>query len=458
MELLPDEVLLQVLGRLDTRQLLRVRRVCRQWHCLALDPDAWRHRDLECFDEDAYGVSLRRAPCARSLSVMERHWEMAAATGCAARRLSVTMRASGDATVARATDVIRRQVQLGRLEDLSVSVCFGSSGGRRAFMAMMRVVNSAGTLARVSIDHTLPLQEAAEPGDAACPAAAPPARLTHLTYTSAVQDSGAELLLRSHAATLEVARLRNTVGNLDWARLPAFPSLRSLECPVMQGMECLLRCPRLERLKLTVDLPEGARRDQPGLAGVRQLLRDATQLKSLVFVYGNFDKREADLVLSLGAASPVRPRALELLTFCYSRYLPKEGRDVLQRNLSLVLPRLPRLAKLALSFPPSSELLASIDPCSAPSLRRLASDFAWEEGLCGHCWWHSAEVRALMQRHPSLHLVTERCVRSCGRGFCVGNCHQLPTGKVGSSGHPDDQPCDASLGHGDPSVTWITAL
>ncbi|XP_034235944.1 uncharacterized protein LOC117642159 [Thrips palmi] len=446
---LPDEVLLKVLAFLSPRQLLLVRRVCRQWRDLALDPWVWECQDVCASDLQLAASVLRLAPCLRRLSVGEEEWNkfssvcgvLLATSSCAVRKLDMTFLVF-DATIAAL--LVAKQGSLGRLEEVKVEVQVFTQEEYTVYNSRLHDLSQqllyTKGLKKVELMTTLgadksylaveaaPLLNAAQRLEAP-----PPASLRGLTIQLVYL---LPLFFEWHATTLEVVQLCDAFPGAA-SLLATLPRLRDLTCPVMPDLLALLRCPALKSLELIIRVREDTR---PHLAETRALLLAAApRLEEVTLVFVDDDAEEAADLVSCVAGVESTIAALKSLTV--------DGPAGVLRPLASTLHRLPNLVKLQIGEPTrlqgTDAFLEALDRQAVPKLKELRA--LPSEG-CMHEWAHSEQVRSLLKRCPGLRLAMhehweepkDECAY-CAEHVCH-SCLRLCTVVVSS--HSADVDCD----------------
>ncbi|XP_026279702.1 uncharacterized protein LOC113207377 [Frankliniella occidentalis] len=323
MDLLPDDVLVQVMSLLSLPEVFQLRLVCSRFAALALHRDVWRLRGVgdasDLFDADPWSCrALRLAPCLDSVRVSlsascpECHQLFTAP--CAARSLTIT--AVGGEGALLAARLIAHQRGLGRLREIDihlVSRVSSSNADREASKAhastLFETLASTPGLRVLSIGGCDDYHVPAEP---AGPVLASLRRLAcQLTpAVPRVLDS----LLAGHAATLREVSLSSycfpswSSSSSTALLLAGLPLLAVLKCPMLPGMDALVACASLRKVILLLDGNQAAPEEavSSSVRGVVEaaaaFFRRAHQLRA-VHVHGSSDLTNAVEVVSALASS-----------------------------------------------------------------------------------------------------------------------------------------------------------
>lgn len=92
------------------------------------------------------------------------------------------------------------------------------------------------------------------------------------------------------------------------------------------------------------------------------------------------------MCLALGASGRSALQELKITA------VPEDSR---LRSLAAALPGMPCLACLYLMTEATDDLLNAVDPCSAPSLREITTEYL---GECAHAWLHRPAVLGALAR------------------------------------------------------------
>ncbi|XP_052126697.1 uncharacterized protein LOC127750124 [Frankliniella occidentalis] len=399
---LPDEVLLLVMQYLDVEDLFRCRLVCKRLAGLALDPDAWQHRNLS--DEHPWACAvLRLAPCLKSLvmlapSTMACHMLALSRTKCAAAKLLFSLQSGYGVT--QMEEVIRHQEALGRLKGLHVSITPIMDGATAT--KLLDVVTSIPALEELSLYIlTLSIPLTARP---ALRSVSGPSLKNFVLEWEAGHGTGlpqpiedvSRFLLAEHAATLERIEFESNAGVIKppASLLASMPNLRVLNCSPFPGMRALAASESLRDLCLVVK-PATVTTD------TREFLRGAGNLRVIDMTFSSIGENctwtpttaGVDLVEDL--ASTVEELSISNEAEATARCLPQV------QPLLRALPTLTCLRNLFLEVAPD-ELLAAITPTTAPALQWLSvTNSDWG---CTHAWLHRGVVKKLLSENPSLHV------------------------------------------------------
>ncbi|XP_052121393.1 uncharacterized protein LOC127749021 isoform X1 [Frankliniella occidentalis] len=443
MELLPDDVLLEVLGHVDVEDLFSCRLVCKRLGGLAVHPDAWRRRTLHPRDPVLCPV-VRLAPCLSSLPLLLPsegcHWPYR--IGCAVEELVLHVERSAGAV--HAALLIERQLALGRLKRLRVIILSTEfvdeqldETDARVLFETLASATASGLECLTVCSDVANAQNVRLP--ATCTLGAVPSTMRALTCTHFPRmEPLFDLVLSSHAATLEsvahiTADMTSAVG-----LLAGLPRLRKLSCELHPGLDALVACKALTDLTVMVEREDA----QP--AGAVRLLGQACQLRKVALVHGERPSCVAAVEeLLLALASPARPAA-ETLEVTHTSRTPWTPSPVSVRAEPLLgaLSRLPALRELTLDWE-SDQLLRGVRPGTTPALMSL--DLRTQRGdTCGHGWVHNEDFMAFMLANPSLHVRVANW--ECDCEFCEDpDCHhQLQCDLWDHEGayfysHPEDQ-------------------
>ncbi|XP_052126696.1 uncharacterized protein LOC127750123 [Frankliniella occidentalis] len=410
-ESLPDEVLLMVMKYLDVGDLLTCRLVCKRFGVLAMDPDVWWHRNIDCDREPSRACAvLRLAPWLNSLTmVVPYSWCSGFhlySTKCAVARLDLKIQSS---TLSGSYDIkhyVKSQCDLGYLVGLHVHV----NTHLDAFPAreLLDLLTSTADLEELSIciGYVGSLLTKRPHLEVAC---GPSLKYFELEWR--VCDIGDRLprpiedvcrfLLAEHATTLEQVVFRRTPV-FDLHELASMPNLRALHCSAFPGMRALAANASLRELYLLVT-PETVGPD------TREFLRAANQLRDVTLAFSTLkddgnDGADRDYIwqpttagvdLVLDLVSSGRSSLERLCITNIGLYFPQE------QPLLRALPLLTCLQHLKVDSAPD-ELLLGITPTTAPALQSLVVDQTnWP---CTHAWLHREVVKKLLSVNPSLHV------------------------------------------------------
>ncbi|XP_052124039.1 uncharacterized protein LOC113211242 isoform X1 [Frankliniella occidentalis] len=431
MELLPDNVLLEVMQCLDLADLLACRLVCRRLGALAMLPEAWRHQslDLVCID-DGYGLNgprhnecavLQLAPCLREWELiipLEKFHTLYTTTRCAVHTLTFCVEEMSGKDALQVSLLIRNQAALGRLRRLSI--------GSHVWRSTMDAEDAAVLLGTVAATTSC-LEELQLLGFDCYP----PSTLAglHRSFPGASLKSFehdleecpeaepfCEFILSTHATTLESVKLGcyYFTSTSTAALLAGIPNLRSLQCGMMPGLEAVAGCEQLRDLELCVAY------DGEALAAA-EFLRRATQLVKVTLDYdevGMAPSLDVDFVLALTATEHSRLEALSIKT-------RDGGPFPQQQSLLKALPHLPALKHLEVHAEATDELLLGSTPATAPALRTLKVSRI--DVKCAHDALHRDAVQKLMSLNPDLKFFTYKlsyCYTDDRCAWCSLGCHQ----------------------------------
>ncbi|XP_052125887.1 uncharacterized protein LOC113207322 [Frankliniella occidentalis] len=453
MESLPDEVLVMVMRHVAVTDLFSLRLVCKRFAGLALHPDAWRYQRLNGNSPRSRpDAVLRIAPCLAELTVTlpardrpSYHW-----TTCAVESLVLNdyTRSSAAYGGHRASQVIRRQAELGRLRRLSVNFQYFVS------LQSWQTVGSTSGLKKLEVRGFSP-RITGDPG-----MQAPPSSLEVFTCGSGGSREQTtffiDFILAAHAATLREVNLRSVFIPAPASTAPllaAIKGLQKLQSTLLPGLEAVAACESLRRLHLVVS------RHCHESAPAAELLRRALHLHEvgLVFYPGGIPDVEVDVALDLlGALSSVGSRVEVIALYLSSRSLPDEHFHLLQPLLA-ALPSLRHLRRLVVSNVPD-DLLLAINPEVAPALRTLATDLT--VATCAHAWIHRDSVRTVMWLNPLLHVEVTSFLVVCGDldacEVCLLDYYSVLSEGCRRREQPKNNPLSIGLYSHDPGDTCAT--
>ncbi|XP_026279642.1 uncharacterized protein LOC113207335 [Frankliniella occidentalis] len=423
-EQLPDDVLLEIMRHLGRQDIFTCRLVCKKLGALALHPDVWRQRGLHLqFPSEFVWACpvLRLAPCLDWLvaELPTEGCQLAyTITRCAVSCLNLDVQPSGST---HAAAMIRNQEALGRLRDLEVSMPPSPSA---VLLGTTALASGLEKLTVTGIVHCAPNTMASVlQHRAAC---TPSLKYFSCERSTSEADPFVHFVLATHAATLEDVNLDSCCHSdergcpYSAATVPLLAeivNLRSLECPLLPGLEALAARESLTTLIINVcESPE-----RPAVMGAWQLLRRAKQLRDVTLIYmAPLDSGVADvggepLVRALVSSGPSRLESLTMVTT--GSFDSPEQRLSLLRPVLGVLPSLPALRTLHLDDV-SDELLSGITPDAVPALERLVlrplGAARPVPRHCAHAWLHKDAVKKLSIGIPSLQfLVVPSVPKNC---------------------------------------------
>ncbi|XP_052130055.1 uncharacterized protein LOC113214181 isoform X1 [Frankliniella occidentalis] len=464
LERLPDEALLLVLQYLDVISLLTCRLVCKRLGALALDWDAWRHRevDVRLSSADCVCPELRLAPCLRRLVVSIPMLDGFAAcpsapyawTRCAATELCLEVSDGSDNALAAAA-LINRQQALGRLKSLRVELY----SSKPAVISVL-TETCASTHGLVKLEVEVWGGRLPTPFQTECTISAPSLRHFKCVLSPATEHF-VNFILVGHALTLEtVDLLGGREPGLDSMAcvstgplLAKLPKLSKLTCCNIPGVEAVSGGETLTEVNLIVSTES---RHRGAVAGAATLLR-AGQIRwlSVRCVPPSADV-DVDVVRALALSGRSCLESLEIYN--------NNGEAECSRNFShlqelmTALPSLCALRHLYVgleSIEKLDKLVLAITPATAPSLQDIHLDL--DEGLCAHAWLHRDAFNTLMSRNALLHVrlyayMLLCCDESCQA--CTLGCHdQLMDGAyVDIFWHDINETCP--LDHGIDHLQW----
>lgn len=409
---LPDDALLAVLAFLPPRELLNCRMVSLCLRDLCLHPHLWRSVKLS-HDDYLLRAALRLAPRLRKIGISNPAAVASEVrdTNCVVEALEITVRSSVAAIPARS--IIQKLASLGGLRQLKVwlrtkvvqipllKVLYGLNDLRKLKMVSWNIMQLPATWCRVKGRPSL----------------------TELGYSMRCCDPFLELLLTTHAPTLEVVKII-TDYELPIELLARLPRLRSLTCRLGDDeLFPLAALPNLASVTFTNvsdSFPHG----------VVKYLRHALQLRSVSFIMPNKDP--AAPLLALGDS----PSARHIKTL----YLENASGEVVAASLH----KFPGLQSLTVTGPyqrrpfqlfDADSFLGAISHAALTSL--TLEDYPKRNPKdCFHSWLHGPVVQNLFAVNPYLHLRCERfrpLAPDCGCPWCLRGCHAELSGKRDSA-------------------------
>ncbi|XP_034237173.1 uncharacterized protein LOC117642760 [Thrips palmi] len=413
---LPDDALLAVLAFLSPAELLRCRLVCRRFRDLCLHPDLWRSVWLS--DAGLLRAVLRLAPCLGSMFLKDMFFRptlqavapLVPSITCAVA--SVTFMIQQQESVTLVIDLIRKLSALGGLRVVQLDT-LSEVHFPPAFFELIYGLKDLCEL-ELRMQCSPPLSDALLSTQAVKPS------LTKLIYGYSA-DYFVQLLLRTHAATLENVCLM-TGGQLPSAlRTIVAPNLQSLTCHLNSDLAYSEALSHVHKLKLI------AFGEYPFPPEALDFLRQSAQLRSVKLTFVKALPSPADPLFAL-AASPSAPSLESLSLLCASDSL---------RAMAGVLARFPSLQTLTISILQSitymsadaklcDDFMRAVSPESAPRLTSLTLPPV--KG-CIHSWLHGPAVQDLLARNPGLHLradcdAMEFPAPHCDCHWCRWGCHQ----------------------------------
>ncbi|XP_026286157.2 uncharacterized protein LOC113211853 [Frankliniella occidentalis] len=438
MELLPDDVLVEVMKYLDVPSLMTCRLVCKRLGGLALHPDAWRDRYLPASGPVPACAVLRLAPCLEGMSVKLQSAKCILAyttTRCAVSRLLLEVAGSHGLHAAL---IIRNQEALGRLRCVEVEFC-APRVARADVSVLWGTVAATRGLEQLHLDCPGLTVRHMDSLTSHCTPPRPSLKYIQAELSSKSQNFN-NLVLSAHAPTLDLVHISNhSYGRCPTSTatatiLAGMPNLRQLYCPLqLPGLEAVAACESLRELHLHVC----AKTEVQDVAGAAGLLRRATQLRELnvhydcdpdeiAYKYGYDETIFQDLIAELvrALASSGRSRIESLAVWDPDTF--EDDTFPSLRQLLAALPSLKHLRHLRLQAAPD-ELLLGITPDTAPALQRLALRLrSVDYPPCAHAWLHRDAVKQVLSVNPSLELFVTPMRLYCSQGACVAcalGCH-----------------------------------
>ncbi|XP_052124040.1 uncharacterized protein LOC113211242 isoform X2 [Frankliniella occidentalis] len=426
MELLPDDVLLEVMQYLKIEDLLACRLVCRRLGALAMFPEVWRHQRFELvwFDDTPRYKQcsvLRLAPCLRAWRVrfpLEKFHTLYTTTRCAVNKLTLSLNNVSEKDALQASLVIRNQAALGRLRRLSLGPCMWESVNHvEGTSVLLGTVASTPRLEELKIKGFRCFAPSILAG---LHRSFPGASLKSFEHDPRTPEEElfCDFILTMHAATLESVNLGcfPLTSTSTATFLTGMPNLRRLQCGLMPGLEAVAGCEQLRDLDLYVEY------DGEACAGA-EFLRRATQLVKVTLEYepeiGVASSPDMDFVLALAATGRSCLEELSLDFEDSHHHLPE------QQSLLKALPHLPALKHLEFGGPATDELLLGITPSNAPALRTLNVFTIHVD--CAHDALHRGAVQKLLSLNPELKFSTyvqSYCYKGDRCAWCSLGCHQ----------------------------------
>ncbi|XP_034240668.1 uncharacterized protein LOC117644952 [Thrips palmi] len=403
--LLPDEVLLAVLAHLEPRQLLQCRALCRRLRDLCLHRRLWQTADVS--DLFLLRAALNLAPCLGEVRVTnpEAVAYLVQGTACVVSDLSVEVGSQLDA--AFATTIVGKLSALGGAKKLSLH--FHCPLPTPSVATLLKAVVHIDGLQELQVFGT----GAFDPMEAVLPLSDLELRpsLRKLSYWSREVDPCLDLLLKTHAPTLEEVFLF-FLHEIPTTLLGSMPRLRVLACHPCDRLSELADLPSLESVRLM-----GARVTEDGAfcAGLVDFLRRSSHLRSVEFNGTRDVGSDAHLVALADSPSALHINAIS-------------GVDVAQGLLERVAATLPKfslLKYLGLDSVPPNVVLKAISPETLPSLSVL-SVRSTDRGMCLHAWLHDPAVQDVLVRNPNLHLYEagmSTIPDNCACAWCRWGCH-----------------------------------
>ncbi|XP_034248629.1 uncharacterized protein LOC117649734 [Thrips palmi] len=411
---LSDDSLLTVLSYLPPRELIGCRLLCRRLRDLCLHRDLWKKAVVR--GRGLVRAALALAPCVSALIVdsglpLEVLASYVPSTTCVVAALHLGVGNQTEALFAAL--IVQKLSALGGLKMIALNIDHSFPPGDTLTPLLQAAYNIDG-LKELQIDNNT---EKALPA-AWCERQVSPS-MTKLLYLGPSAGPFLELLLRTHAATLQDVSLYLTEGT-PVSFLEKIPGLRHLVCHPHEDLSRLSKLPELQ----TLDLAESPD-DEPFVAGALELLRQASHLRTVTFC---FTWVQPLAPLSALVESP-SARLVENLELCSARWADL---DV----VAAALPQFPSLRTLSLDIVPSYDFLRAVSPTSAPSLTTLK--VYPSRRLCLHAWLHDPANQDLLARNARLHLQpifpqsvsTVTISDKCECQWCRWGCHSSLRGPI----------------------------
>ncbi|XP_026287940.1 uncharacterized protein LOC113213172 [Frankliniella occidentalis] len=431
---LPADVLLGVMQHVDVPDLLACRLVCKRLHGLALQPDAWRHRQLH--GNRHTPQALRLAPCLKAWKlhltsqVSRLPLALCTATKCAVTQLGITI-TTKHIEFEVTGRVIRNQAALGRLRRLQLIL--KNLHYRIGDVELTKLLATAvltGGLEKLTIicfNGKLPSPDT--PALLAGPAPSPSVKTLHFSLSPATEPF-VSFVLAAHAATLEKVSLGESpcswsASSSIAAQLAGMPNLRELTCCLLPGLQAAAACKSLRHFELLVYRPhlnpddEALRRN---LLDAGEFLRRADQLESVRLEYLSDDVRVGPSVLSLSPRS--RPQRLVIVD---DHYFEQDSDYPHLQPLLAALPSLTALHHLELNAVVLDGLAGALTPVTAPALRTLKLRPVQGRTPCAHAYLHSRSMATLLADNPALQVHVHArnvCLEVDTCETCRRHCHQ----------------------------------
>ncbi|XP_034256281.1 uncharacterized protein LOC117654171 [Thrips palmi] len=400
---LPDDALVRVLALLPPREVFRLRLVCRRLRDLSLHPDVWRSVDLSGGDIGLLQAALRLAPCLREVSLRSPHLQVAACTVCNTNCVVTNLKLSvqNETDAAWATVIVQSFSTLRGLREITLVLYPAAPGALHPLLRMVYCVQDLRELT-IRFDSDMselpPLLSDLEPRPS----------LTTLRYEGAATDPFFCVLLRTHAATLEVVLLYLRDG-LPTSLLGSLPRLRCLGCRPTVDLSQLKSLHNLDTFVLL-----GREVQDVPCPGTVNFLLQGPRLRSVGFNLGPNHPILGAALLEALAQSPSAP-VLERLSL----------HGVQDSLVAAALQRFPSLRALTLESDamPSDAFFRAVSPASTP---RLATLQLVPHG-CPHAWLHDPAVQDVLARNAGLHLRLSgppTLEDDCACRWCLWRCHR----------------------------------
>ncbi|XP_034252221.1 uncharacterized protein LOC117651858 [Thrips palmi] len=407
---LPDDALLAVLAFLPARTLFACRVACRRLRDLCLHRHLWRSVCVE-----SLGV-LRAAtaalvPCIGRISLDVPLRSTAALlkdTACVVRALELAVQNSQDAALA--STLLSEVSAVGGATELVLLI---KCRRPNALQPLLKAVWDRRGLLTLDVTNNSrrPL-----PSDW-CETVGVPS-LTRLRYDSPSADPFLELLLRTHAATLqhvELQRLEDVPASL----LAHALQLRSLKCSPCEGLSQLVDLPDLSSIDLSHEGESNCHCLQATAAfprGTLAFLTEASHLRSVTLCVFTEDSEAPLRALSL---SPSAANIENLVALAHD-----QPESYLLGEIAPFLSSFRSLRTLIVEDEPVHEFLEAVSPAALPCLTTLK--FCIHEDSCMHGTLHTPGVHDLLIRNPRLHVYNfDLHVVCCGEcPWCRWGCHE----------------------------------
>ncbi|XP_034231825.1 uncharacterized protein LOC117639909 isoform X1 [Thrips palmi] len=423
---LPEDVLLAVLAHLSARELFGCRVLCRRLRDVCLHPALWRRLSLPAAcHKGVVRAALRLAPCLLRVqwtgADLDTFASMVSETSCVVEKLFAIVHSPND--VPLATSIVQKLSGLGGLKTLRLVLNGIAADTLLPLLGTVYTVNDLRVL-HIWIDSDPPVTLSSS----WCDTGRNPT-LRELMYSAPTVDSFLEVLLVTHAATLEKVIL-SKVGSVPVHLLNVMPRLRSLSCPPNEAL-VQLAVPTLREVTF------------------RAMHMKAYPAGALAFLEAS---QLGDVTLFLSKESPAAPvqalarsRSAHLVRKLNLRWTP--------HVLDLVAPSLPcfvALQDLTVDSEPTNGFLQAVTPASLPCLTKLVVNCF---GPCTHAWLHDPATQDVLIRNPRLHLrlsdvAVVPTLDVCTCPWCRWGCHsQLWTTRHGLgsafSSHSREPGCPA---------------
>lgn len=404
---LPNEVLLLVLEYLTPQELLLVRAVCRHWRDLALSEPLWRRQEIVLgmgrHFTPCWRLILASAPCVRKVWLSGRwaaHLIDVDGMQCALHTLDLRdLEELGSEHIRKLAELVAKQAAIGGLRGLRLDLSPRDSA--EDFTPLYEAIGQC-AIEKMTVrmwDDGLPR---------CSPQSWVPRRqntIRKLKYSGGAlwPNPWLQSLLQHHAGSLERLLLFNPSPEFPCSLLASCANLRVLECPLLLDMDRLQQCARLEKLHL--DIRVKGENFSALVRSAASLCRAAAGLRELSFYVHTETDAKPVVETAVRAVKDIVDGAASSGRAALTSLTVTTGRDCLGGAwigaVLRALSGLPCLENLVLNTSdlPPARVLREISATSAPALRSLRLLWFLEKHE-----EHMTEVRALLARHPALHV------------------------------------------------------